>query len=399
MEDGYFNIPEAIANGWHSLLIAPQGYLIIPAKILTLLSLSLSGIFYPEVAYILTFATTILILIALTSKYNTLKGKEFIPLIIAFLPYDPEVFSTPLYIFWWASLLLIIPIFSSDINTYNSKPQAYLVTISAIIIGCLSSPICIFILPVMILRTYVKRSVLDYISTGIWALLAVWQYSLIRYNSAIHEINYTDNIYINLKAGISKHFGNYLYYNGWLTQHNLFTYILFSLFLGFGAWATYRTVRFREPNLFHISATFLMILAAITSSSLKGGLVIDPFFAGPRYFFFSYIFISLFLLALIGSMESFFIQVSCISIIALSCSLVWLTDFPKFYRVHEPLDWRVELKNCLSSEEPYQLNIQYYGVRADVINREYSYSECKEIANSGILTKIYGWKNILDIWE
>ena len=117
-EDGALNIPQAISHGWASLLTPVQGYLIIPSKIITLVSLSISGIFYPEVAYLLTLTITIIILLLLTSDHVALEGKYFLPLIIALLPYDPEVFSTPLYIFWWTSLLLN---YSNIFDTFPSS--------------------------------------------------------------------------------------------------------------------------------------------------------------------------------------------------------------------------------------------------------------------------------------
>ena len=105
-EDGLLNIPMIISNPWEALFTPINGYLQLPLRLISIASMSISGLFYPEIAYFFTFLITMGVLFLLTSQYFTFKGKYYLPIIIALLPYNPEVFSTPLHVFWWVSLLL-----------------------------------------------------------------------------------------------------------------------------------------------------------------------------------------------------------------------------------------------------------------------------------------------------
>jgi len=388
VEDGTLNIPQAISHGWASLLTPVQGYLIIPSKIITLVSLSISGIFYPEVAYLLTLTITIIILLLLTSDHVALEGKYFLPLIIALLPYDPEVFSTPLYIFWWTSLLLIIPIFSIPSHQVNSKIKIYVMTVTTVAVGCLSSPLCILLIPVMVFRAYIVRSLADYLALSIWTALSAYQFWLTSnsYGSSgiLSKINFLESRFL-----IPKYFGNYLVYDDLFAKDTLPIYIIFTIIMGIGVRSIYCTIRDKDINLFYISASFVMTILAIASSWIRVGLAPDPIFAGPRYFFFPYIFLSLFLLSIISFTKSSAIRVICMSVIILSCTLTWIKDFSYFFRISDPLSWRSELAACLTSPEPYRLKIQSNGVRSEAWHREYTYSECSLIVESGILAHVY----------
>ncbi|NJL44995.1 MAG: hypothetical protein HC922_03090 [Leptolyngbyaceae cyanobacterium SM2_3_12] len=44
-EDGLYNIPQGVAHGWLSLWIPVNGYLIVPSKLITLITLAISGFF------------------------------------------------------------------------------------------------------------------------------------------------------------------------------------------------------------------------------------------------------------------------------------------------------------------------------------------------------------------
>ena len=387
-EDGLLNLPMVISNPWEALFAPINGYLQLPLRLISIASMSISGLFYPEISYFLTFLTTISVLFLLTSQYFTFKGKYYLPIVIALLPYNPEVFSTPLYIFWWTTLLLLIPLFL-QVSLVGKNWKTYLVTISCLSLGILSSPICIVLFPIMVFKLFINRERLDYILLGIWALLSTYQLRLSLLSSASkpgHSLQYAD-----LRLVIPKYFGNFFFHGSFLSEDTIWIYLVFLVFIAVGILTTIKILMRRDINLLPISISFFMVFAAIATSTIRlGNFLPDPIFAGPRYFFFPYIFLSLFLISIAVHTRNFLIKGSCILVLISACTLTWKNDFSRFYRIHDPLSWRAELSACLQSPEPYQLKIHSDGNPANYWRKEYTYEECDKIANSGILAQIFG---------
>ncbi len=393
-EDGVFNIPQAIEHGWSSLLIPVSGYLIIPSKILTLLSLSVSGLFYPEIAYLLTIIITILVMVILTSSLIELPNKEYLPIIIALLPYDPEVFSTPLYIFWWTSLLLLVPLLSS--SKAKSKTSKFMI-IGSTSLGCLGSPISILLIPAMIIKAYITRARFNYIILGLWsALSAVQMYFSL---SQVGEKMDVSKFYMALPQFI----GTYITYNSFFSRPNFVSYTLSLALLMVGCFALYNMLISRKQEFFNTSIAFWAVLSTILASFLRTNLEIHPFLAGPRYFFFPYIFLSIFLMTIyaipspsISRLKPALIKGLSLLILIISCTATWIQNPSGFYRTHHPLSWRDELYNCLSSTDAdtdadgYNLRIHFDGNILGTWKPEYSRKECLKITQSGLLAKWYG---------
>lgn len=386
-EDGFFNIPQAIEYGWSSLLIPVNGYLIIPSKLITLLSLSISGLFYPEIAYLLTLAFSILVLVILTSRLLELPQKEYLPLVIVLLPYDPEVFSTPLYIFWWTSLLLLVPLF------YPSRAKSKIcksLNIGSTILGCLGSPISIVLMPAMIIKAYVTRARLNYVILGIWSTLSAIQmyFSL----SQVGEEMDVSKFYMALPQFI----GPYITYHSFFLEPNLVSYGLSLVFLIVGCFSLYVTLILKKYEFFNTSVAFIGVLSTILASFLRTNLAIHPFLAGPRYFFFPYIFLSVFLITIFSIPTQSFDRVKpgllkglCLLLLITSCTTTWFQNPSLFSRTHSPLDWRTELYNCLSSPDSYELEIHFNGDLSESWRQDYSREECLTIAESGLFSKWY----------
>ena len=388
-EDGVVNIPQAIEHGWSSLLIPVSGYLLVPSKVVTLLSLSISGLFYPEVAYVLTLACTLLVLTLLTSSLIELPKKEYLPIIIALLPYGPEVFSTPLYVFWWTSLLLLVPLFYSTSSDNKIFPW---VNIGSTIIACLSSPLSILLMPAMMIKTYITRSRIDYIVLIVWTTLSATQMYF-----SLNQVG-GDRDFSTLYIVLPKFIGSYILYNPFFLTPNPFSYILSVLFLLTGCLALYFTLIKKRRDFFNTSAAFLAVLSTTLASWLRISILeIDPILGGSRYFFFPYIFISVFLMTIysipsrsISPLPKGFLTTICTFVLVGSCTATWIQDPSDFYRIHHPLNWRRELYNCLVSSDTYSLKIHTTGDHGHLWTREYSREECLKITQSGLLAKWYG---------
>lgn len=389
-EDGRFNIPQALEHGWLSLLIPVQGYLIIPSKILTLLSLEVSGLFYPEISYVLTLIFTTFVMIILTSKVVRLPKKEYLPLIIALLPYNPEVFSTPLYMFWWTSLLLLIPLFYSS-QEKNRKLAS--INIASTILGCLSSPLCILLIPAMIIKTYVTKSKLDYVVLTVWSTLSVVQFSF-SFRGSSEKINLS-----NWYLVVPKFIETYIKYdnNNLSSSPSLISHILALVFILGGFFALYFMLKLNKKELLPTSIMFVATLSAMLASWLRINMETHPFLAGPRYYFFPYIFISIFLITIyamptnsLSRAKHNFLKVLCLYAIIISCTGAWIQNPLLFYRVHQPLDWRGELYSCIIASDKYKLKIHTNGEIAHAWRQDYSHEECSKIANSGLFARWFG---------
>ena len=393
-EDGLTNIPQALSHQWGSLLMPVNGYLIVPSKFVTLVSMKISGMFYPEVAYCLTFSITIGVLLLLTSKYFTFKGKSYLPIIIALLPYDPEIFSTPLYIIWWTSLLSLIPIFIQassikEISQLGSLTRTYLVAILCLALAILSSPLCIFLFPIMAFKTLISRQKLDCILLALWTVLCIYQLRFIILLSAAKTSQPMD--YSTIHLAIPKYFGNFFFYRSFLSEDTIWVYLAFLTFVIVGILTTIKVLMRRDMNLLPISISFFMIFAAISAPIIRLGFLPDPIKTGPRYFFLPYIFLSLFLISVAAHTRSFVVKGICILILISACTLTWNNHgFSKFYRIHDPLSWRAELSACLQSPEPYELKVHTDGNLENYSVTEYKYEECEKVVNSGILANVFG---------
>lgn len=391
-EDGVFNIPQAIEQGWSSLLIPVSGYLLIPSKLITLLSLSISGLFYPEIAYLITLVFTVSVMVILTSSLIELPKKEYLPIIIVLLPYDPEIFSTPLYVFWWTSLLLLVPLFYSA-NSNNKIFPA--MNIGSTIVGCLSSPIGILLLPAMVLKTYVMPSKLNYVVLCLWSALSAVQLSF-SLNQVSGEMDFS-----SLYLALPKFIGPYLTYNRFFLSPNIISSLLSLTFLLVGSFALYKTLILKKHEFFNTSVAFLAVLSTIAASWLRTNLEIHPFLAGPRYFFFPYVFLSIFIITIyslaseqeMGKKQKL-LKPLCLLLLIISCTTTWIQDPSLFYRNHHPLSWRNELHNCLLSSDGYKLKIHFNGDVSQLWGRYYSREECLRITQSGLFYKWYGFDKI-----
>ncbi|NJL44994.1 MAG: hypothetical protein HC922_03085 [Leptolyngbyaceae cyanobacterium SM2_3_12] len=239
-------------------------------------------------AYILTFLATLAVLWGLTSDFIQIRGIVWLPLIIALLPYNPEVFSTPLYIFWWTSLLLLLPLLRSLDNRINN-PRERLTLVLLLLIGGLSSPLCIILLPLMLLRASLTRQRFDYGLLMVWTALSLLQLTLALW-APKGESTISLGSAINTGA-LPIFLGNYLLYDGWLAQDNWVTYGLFVALAILAIYGVIKLIQRKQVTLFYLVCPLVAMFGSITVSLIRVGFAPDPMNAGPRYFLFSLYFL------------------------------------------------------------------------------------------------------------
>jgi hypothetical protein len=153
VEDGTVSLTQYIDHGLAYLIDPVAGYLIVPSKIIQLISLTLSVSHYPEIAYWLTVVFHAGILAAIALSPTALRAPFFCAVFTLLIPSDSEVFGTSHYIFWWTSLLAILPVLWKKEADHRLVPQIVLTIIAGV-----SSPLIIALLPLFALRWLVIRS-------------------------------------------------------------------------------------------------------------------------------------------------------------------------------------------------------------------------------------------------
>ena len=151
-EDGTRVIPGFISHGWNFLFTPVNGYLITVPKLISAISLTISFSHYPIISTIISWLFIATIGLAVVLSPTHLKGKLLCAILMFSIPLDPEVFDVPLLTFWWASILLFL------VSLWNEKDQSLGWRLGFLLIGGLSSPIIVLILPILYLRAYWYRS-------------------------------------------------------------------------------------------------------------------------------------------------------------------------------------------------------------------------------------------------
>ena len=169
-EDGTQIIYGFITHGWVELLQPVNGYLITVPKIISMISLRVSFLHYPVVSTILSWSFIVSVGLAIAISPAPIHGKFLCAAAAFMIPSDPEVFGLPLYTFWWAALLLFL------VALWDEKRPTLGWRLCFLLLGGLSSPVIILVLPVLYFRVCLYRSLRsEYVIAFVATLIAVVQ--------------------------------------------------------------------------------------------------------------------------------------------------------------------------------------------------------------------------------
>src|SRR5690242_4808429 len=152
---GGTDILDFVRYGTGAFLRPVNGYLVTLPKLISGTSLLISFSCYPLISTILAWLATLLILTFITSRKTQLRGGVCLGVLTLMVPSDPEVFGLPLYTLWWATLLLFA-VLLWEANSSDLKWR-----LPAVLIGGLSSPVVVAIIPLFLLRTILYRRKLE----------------------------------------------------------------------------------------------------------------------------------------------------------------------------------------------------------------------------------------------
>jgi len=360
-EDGVVNIPGFLANGFSDIFEPVNGYLILVPKLITMLAASISISQYPLISILIAWGVTLTVFYVIASAPVYLSGGILLAATSLLIPSDPEVFGLPLYTFWWVSLLLFI------IPFWNKQSTGWLGRAVIIFFASFSSPVCLVVLPLIWARAWLLRKHYVEIGLAVFASLCVavqlwvmWHYpkSVV---SSVGNINFAAFLQV-----IPKFLGAYLIGNlqsAWQWQFGI---VLLAFFV---------VTIFRNRRLWVLWALVYLwciaILMSISRANIEG---IHHTLAGPRYFFYPFIFQSWLLLQIAFVDSSRWIRAGAWLFLLFSV----LNALPVLDRKHDNLNWKENLNSCRQFDH-YNLPIHSNGSVSDVWSLPMTGQKCAEL--------------------
>jgi len=345
VEEGTITLPAYLELGWSSLWAPVAGYLVVPAKLIFLTAASLSFTHLPRIEYWLTLLFTVGTLALVAFSPSKLRYPKLAAVVIAMLPTDSEVFGVSEYAFWWGAIWSFVAVFWDE----ESRPRtAWRCVLAAV--GGLSSPMAIPVAIILAYRLAVTRRASD-IFVGITAgIVAVIQYVVMKQQGALadpHELAF-------LPAQlITRFFGNFAV---WSPPPD----IVLPLIVGIGIVAlgvAYTFMRRKWFDPYFIMLIGCLVASVLASVSRVSPEISDPILAGPRYFFFPYIFLGWLLLYVLADGLPW--QKALVVVAFFGSTYQYALHGQRF---HDRFAWRAELAKCSGfADKPYEFPVHFNG--------------------------------------
>jgi len=340
-EDGTQVLYGLINYGWLSFFKPVSGYLIIVPKIISAISFGISFSHYPIISTILSWLFIALVGLAIALAPTSLRSKFFCAIAVFMVPSDPEVFGLPLYTFWWASILLFLVVLWDETHPSLGWRLGFL------LIGGLSSPIIVLILPILYFRAYWYRTLpterlLAIIATAITAV-QIYFFSM----GGSGKFPQFDSLLINV---IPNFFGKFLIGN-WM-DNIVWLWLVALVLIGIIAmWFL------RERRSISTWILLYLLIGSIALTVMRVGPIgLDPRLAGPRYFFFPFILIFWVLIQYFHTAHTKWLR----GIIVIVVVIALLNAAPVWSRQHDELHWETHVISC-GLFPNYAIPIQYDG--------------------------------------
>jgi hypothetical protein len=354
-EDGTHNLPDYILYGIGSLARPVSGYLIVVPKLITMLSAKISFVHYPLVANIIATVFEAFVLVCICVCPTYLRWRFVCALAVALVPTDPEVFVLPLYTFWFAGLLAVLAVLW---RTTASSGPLMLARYAFVVLGGLSSPLIVPLAPLFVVRAVVQRQ-REWIPAALAVLCAATQMLVLHGTHMLEAITPVSQLVApnELIAVWLKYFGGVAAYSGpealMLTTHQ-------ALGLTFGATVVVTGVA--ALNRDRVDRTVwvlvgLYVLAIGLSVARVPASATTPYEAGPRYFFYPFIFMAWALINLAAVSG----RAGAIALGVLLCATA-AGSLMRFQRNSQPLNWVNNVVAC--SQAPgasYTVPIHFNG--------------------------------------
>lgn len=370
VEDGLLNVKDYLASGWKSLWHPIAGYFSLPIKFLHALSMSLSFRWLPEISMALALLFTYAVLLAVAYAPTRLRWPFACALAVMLIPTDAENFAVSLYVGWWGSILALLPLYWKDDSRRHGLRIAF------IVIGGLSSPLIIGLLPLYAIRYALIRKRAELIAVLVAVAVSVLQYFAV---SQAKMVPGSSMFGISVSTLIEKFFGLYLGFSPNFIQSGLLLWLGLALVAFIVAsWLQHR----RELGLTFVLLGLSLGVAIVSSIGRMPLEIIHPVQAGPRYFFFPFILLSWVLIQLAALDKAGTRLFTCMILAAGVRNML-----ESGRRLHGAQDWRGNLQTCLQTPSPqlYRIPIHYTGDNNNLWHLELSADQCRQLIQGSLL--------------
>ena len=377
VEDAGINLPDYARSGWRTIFHTVSGYFVLPSKLLFVVSMVLSFRWFPEVSYWLTALFTCLVMGAVAFSPTRLQLRLACALMLMALPVDSEVYGVSLYACWWGSLLVVLPLLWRDDARHRRGWRT-----AMLLLGGLSSPIVIALLPLFAWRAWAHRNRDVSMDLGFAALAAAVQLGALLVSE---HAPYNGFAHFGLGLFLQKFFGYFVLVHATAAEH-YFASGLAAAFLLAGVTA------FGWRHRKDLGETFFILLAAVVLAAIASALrndlaIIHPVNAGPRYFFLPFAFLSWALIQLAALPrapgQAGFAAAFALAMLALATRDALVIG----QRRHEANDWRQVVSNCIAAEGRQPIPFHFDGRRASMGNTYLTGEECRRLVMNSVFDR------------
>ncbi len=366
VEYGRFILPEFARYGWISLFYPLQGYEVLATRLLTILSLQISFLYFPIVSMALTVIGTAAVIFAIIFAPTELRLKPLCALSVLLIPSDPEVFGVGEYIFWWAGILLLLAL------VWRQGADGNLTRYFMIIIGGLSAPIIIPMASLMVVRAWVYRASKPEVVAGGLAVSVALIQIVVMLTTTSAVPGSTSFAWLDIAIIVRKFFGLYAAYpfhsDVVMIVGTIFVLIIFSAA--------------RTLGLAYQLLVAMLIFVIATIAVRIPVSIINPFLAGPRYFFYPFV-ITAWLTLWVAASHSDVLVRSTASFATLASVMITLSS-DRFSRRHDPIDWKEHVRACMQSET-YDFPIHFDGALSRAWRIKMTGQACRDLAKGSLI--------------
>ncbi|MCG6204147.1 hypothetical protein LPW26_05835 [Rhodopseudomonas sp. HC1] len=345
VEDGAKLLPDFLTYGWSSFFMPVQGYLILATKLLTLSSFSISFLHFATVSLAITVISTAAVVVFIAAAPTDLKLKPLCAAVVLLIPTDPEVFAVGEYIFWWAGLLILLAL------VWTPGGGANWARWFAIGFGGLSSPIILPLSVLFVLRAWRLRGRREELVTlaVVLAVVAIQASVMLSTTDRVASLNVVS--WQELRAVIERFFGSFICGSCEMSGRTRVVMGAVVLTLIVGA-------SIRMPLTYKLLLLSLLLIVA-TTIQRNPASILNPYSAGPRYFFYPYVLLSWLLISVAASSTWISLRIGAAAIVGCAIA-VGLTHLSRY---HTHINWEQQVRSCAASKI-YGLPVHFDGTSA-----------------------------------
>jgi hypothetical protein len=330
-EDGRL-ISSFVESGWAGIFQPVNGYLVLVPRVITGVSMFLSVYYYPIISTVLACLFAALVGLAVAMSPTRLGAKVLCAASVFLVPSDAEVFGLPLYTLWWAPVLLLL------VALWEEGTPALFLRFLYLVVGGLSSPYILVVLPVLYFRAIRFRRLRSEILVALaGTVIAAAQVCFVVGGA-------------HMASPPTASFATYVVprFCGWFlvggVSQNTFLLWLAGIVL-LALIAAYLVANRRNALAWVL---VYLYVGAVASSILRNDpAALHPFRGGPRYFFFPFFLTSWILIQLALTAGKKRLRIAA----AAAAVTGGLNALPQWTRHHDDLHWAEHLVSARQFSE------------------------------------------------